>query len=287
MKRGKSSLVTYSSSDDEPTPVSKKSRKLPALASSLVSSGPVDNPALHQGRIRTQPHVEGQFAALVYVSVGLDKESPLRQLLSDAFRTAKVTVECLQELKGVPLKEDDKPSDGAKPSLHISLSRPVYLRAYQRDEFKSAVKQLASKYSPFDASFATFSELSNDEKTRTFLAVEIGGGHNELKELSKGLTPILKPLRQKAYYPEPRFHASFAWALLQSTQQEGSPSNAVATTLPSAEFRAISQFPTDLVPELNRTYRSRLSSASVSTFTVENIHVKIGKEESKWRLRQI
>ncbi|KAF7422938.1 poly(U)-specific 3'-to-5' RNA exonuclease [Pleurotus ostreatus] len=286
MKRGKSSLVTYSSSDDEPPPVPKK-RKLPGLASSLVPSVPVDNPALHQGRIRTQPHVDGQFAAFVYVSVGLDKESPLRKLLSDAFRTAKATVECLQELKGVPLKEDDKSSDGAEPALHISLSRPVYLRAYQRDEFKSAVKQLASQYSPFDASFATFSELSNDEKTRTFLAVEIGGGHNELKGLSEGLTPILKPLRQKAYYSEPRFHASFAWALLQPTQQDGSPSNAVDTALPSAEFRAISQFPTDLVPELNRTYKSRLSSASVSTFTVENIHVKIGKEESKWRLRQI
>ncbi|KAF4581532.1 poly(U)-specific 3'-to-5' RNA exonuclease [Pleurotus pulmonarius] len=284
MKRA--SLVTYSSSDDEPAPVAKK-RKLPALASSLVPSVPVDNPALHQGRVRTQPHVDGQFAAFVYVLVGLDKGSPLRQLLSDAFRTAKATVECLQELKDLPLSEDGKLSDGAKPALHISLSRPVYLRAYQRDEFKRAVKQLATKFSPFDASFATFSELTNDEKTRTFLAIEIGGGHNELKGLSEGLTPILTPLRQKAYYAEARFHASFAWALLQSMQQVKPPGNGVDTEFPSADFHAIPEFPTDLVPELNKAYKSRLSSTSISTFTVENIHVKIGREESTWRLRQI
>ena len=33
----------------------------------------------------------------------------------------------------------------------------------------------------FDASFATFSELQNDEKTRTFLTIEVGGGHNEVR----------------------------------------------------------------------------------------------------------
>lgn len=131
------------------------------LASSLVPSVPVDNPALHQGRIRAQPHVDGQFAAFVYVSVGLDKESPLRQLLSDAFLTAKAAVGCLQELKGVPLTEDDESSDGGKPTLHISLSRPVYLRAYQRDEFKRAVKQLATKYSPYV--FVHFYDASDDQ----------------------------------------------------------------------------------------------------------------------------
>jgi hypothetical protein len=32
----------------------------------------------------------------------------------------------------------------------------------------------------FMVSFAAFSELTNDEKTRTFLAVEIGAGHHEV-----------------------------------------------------------------------------------------------------------
>ena len=36
----------------------------------------------------------------------------------------------------------------------------------------------------FDASFATFSELQNDEKTRTFLTIEVGGGHNEVGGIS-------------------------------------------------------------------------------------------------------
>lgn len=33
----------------------------------------------------------------------------------------------------------------------------------------------------FTASFATFAELQYDEKTRTFLAVEVGAGHLEVR----------------------------------------------------------------------------------------------------------
>jgi U6 snRNA phosphodiesterase len=86
----------------------------------------------------------------------------------------------------------------------------------------------------FKASFATFSELTNDEETRTFLTLEIGAGHNEvtfsnvkfgahfiivdlsfqLRALSEALTPTLHSFRQKEFYTDPRFHASIAWALL-------------------------------------------------------------------------
>ena len=38
---------------------------------------------------------------------------------------------------------------------------------------------MATSFS-FTASFATLSELVNDEKTRTFLTFEVGAGHDEV-----------------------------------------------------------------------------------------------------------
>ena len=33
----------------------------------------------------------------------------------------------------------------------------------------------------FQVSFATFAELTNDERTRTFLSLEVGAGHHEVR----------------------------------------------------------------------------------------------------------
>lgn len=41
----------------------------------------------------------------------------------------------------------------------------------------------ANSYFRFDASFATFTEFTNDENTRMFLAMEIGAGHIEVCDL--------------------------------------------------------------------------------------------------------
>jgi len=92
---------------------------------------------------------------------------------------------------------------------------------------------MTSAANSFDASFTTFSELTNDERTRTFLALEVGAGHGEVIELSVGthpavpddllqlrrcldlLAPTLRLLRQKEFYVDPKFHTSIAWALLE------------------------------------------------------------------------
>ncbi|KAF8517395.1 hypothetical protein BU17DRAFT_91842 [Hysterangium stoloniferum] len=71
----------------------------------------------------------------------------------------------------------------------------------------------------FLASFATFATFDNDEKTRAFLALEIGAGHSQLRQMTESITPTLRSLYQKEYYTEPRFHASIAWALLDPTSQ--------------------------------------------------------------------
>lgn len=98
---------------------------------------PVDNPALHQGRIRTTPHVDGQFAAHVYVSLILSRRSQLYKIIQDILCDAKQVVPSLRDIW---------PSEGPKRhELHVSLSRPIFLRAHQREDLKRAVKNIAQK----------------------------------------------------------------------------------------------------------------------------------------------
>lgn len=108
-------------------------RKLPPVPSSLIVPVPIDNPALHQGRVRTTPHVEGQFTAHVYVSFTLSRRSKLYLVIQDILSDAKIIVPTLQDIW----------STTERPTLHISLSRPIFLRAHQREDLKRAVKTVA------------------------------------------------------------------------------------------------------------------------------------------------
>jgi len=271
---------------------------LPALSSSLVVPVPIDDPALHQGRVRTTPHVEGQFPAYIYVSLTLERRSPLYNFLVTVFETAKEIVPTLHQLWSPG--DNGKLSQGSE--LHISLSRSIYLRAHQREDLKRAVKDIAKRHRPFTVSFAAFSQLINDERTRIFLAMEVGAGHSQLKELSDALIPALQAIRQMEYYHDPRYHASIAWDLLPCPSIQSILSSAAATTVPEANVLphsslntvsdpmnpiqpiTISGFPETLVPTLNEQYGGNLVSTRVGAFDVEDIRMKVGKEVYRWRL---
>ena len=113
-------------------------RKLPPISPSISPPAPIDNPALHQGRIRTIPHIEGQFAAHVYILLPLSRQSELYKLVQEIFLDAKEVVPTLHEFW----------PDGQRPELHISLSRPIFLRAHQREELKRSVKNVAQLQKP-------------------------------------------------------------------------------------------------------------------------------------------
>ncbi|KAI0823156.1 hypothetical protein BC628DRAFT_1384934 [Trametes gibbosa] len=318
------SLVDYASSDEEresPTNQStaveapaanprppKKLKKLPALPEHLAPAAPADNPALHQGRRRTAPHVDGQFAAYVYVPLLVERRSKLYGLLLRVFQAAKMAVPSLHPIGlSSPEGEGSESPDRAGVELHISLTRPTYLRAHQRAEFKHAVRNAAKSTRKFSASFVTLAELTNDEHTRTFLTLEIGAGHDNLRALSDQLTPTLKAIRQKEFYEDPRFHASIAWALLHgaearpvAAQHTSEPGNSLSsppestTTAPARDpskcggedsFPTIPGFPESLVQQMRAEFARELAQVGVGTFEAEEVRVKIGKEVSRWRLQ--
>ena len=126
----------------------RKFRKLPSLAAHLQLQGPVDNPALHQGRRRATPHVEGQWAAYVYIPLVISQRAKLFDLLLRIFVSAKQIVPSLHPI-GFSVADTTVVSAHGDPAgdepveLHISLTRPVYLRAHQRDDFKRAVREVS------------------------------------------------------------------------------------------------------------------------------------------------
>ncbi|KAF8322761.1 U6 snRNA phosphodiesterase Usb1 [Cantharellus anzutake] len=242
---------------------------------------PLPDPAAHQGRIRAQPHVEGQWAAHVYVPIPLSGcPLNLRKLLH---RLSKEALTGVPEL--YPFLEFDgmRLSSEKQEELHISLSRPIFLRAHQREGLKKAVKRVAHSSKRFQASFSRLTVFRNDEGTRTFLSIEVGAGYDQFRGLADGLTNILAYIRQKEYYTTPRFHASIAWALLSDRLhapdiQRGSPlEEASATARP---FPSVSCIPNSFIDRLEREFGDELRR--VGRLDIDRVSVKIGKEVFTW-----
>jgi U6 snRNA phosphodiesterase len=124
--------------------------------SDSLGTAPSADPAAHQGRIRAHPHVEGQWATHIYLPVPLSNGRlyKFRHLLHQVIRDAREVVPELHSLIEGGDNGTDSTSNDTTPTtsvntkleleLHISLSRPVFLRAHQREEMRRAVKRLAS-----------------------------------------------------------------------------------------------------------------------------------------------
>ncbi len=169
MKRALATLLDYGTSDEDDAkaveavrPQRKRydfsivlgtlvnfSRKLPTLSSSLMVPIPIDDPTRHQGRVRTNPHVEGQYATHVYISLRLKSQSAIYRLLRDVVTEAKTRVPSLQE--ACKVESEGTSSKGSE--LHISLSRPIYLRSYQREDFKREVMRISKQQKPYVAPY--------------------------------------------------------------------------------------------------------------------------------------
>ena len=125
---------------EEPEQPRPAKRKLPELTAELTVPAPIDDPTKHQGRLRTFPHVEGQWSAYVYIAIPLhgSEAKHLAHVVRRAFLQARSIEPIIHPMKDVEL-------EGVlnKGELHVSLTRPVFLRAHQRDEFKMSVKRVA------------------------------------------------------------------------------------------------------------------------------------------------
>ncbi|KAG8702584.1 poly(U)-specific 3'-to-5' RNA exonuclease [Ceratobasidium sp. 394] len=131
------------SASSHPPAEPKKPKTLPKLESTLFTPAPVDDPSKHQGRIRSIPYVEGQFVGHVYVPIRLEGE--LLQMLREVVRCAQAVNPAWYSLLDPETGGSSQPP--SKISVHLSLSRPIPLRAHQRDDLRKEVRRTATRNS--------------------------------------------------------------------------------------------------------------------------------------------
>ncbi|ORX44595.1 hypothetical protein DM01DRAFT_1179687 [Hesseltinella vesiculosa] len=163
--------------------------KLPTFFSPIVPHDSVD----YQGRVRSKPAVMNNWATHVYLQV-----------------KPKDTIGAVVSLV---LTEDVRPVD----SPHISLSKCLYLKEHETPSYASAIRDALKSTKSFVLSFAQLALLTNEDKTRSFLTAEIGRGYQELTKCMEAVDRVNKKFNQPLFYQPPRFHASIAWSLKESS----------------------------------------------------------------------
>ncbi|XP_072403612.1 U6 snRNA phosphodiesterase 1 [Chiloscyllium punctatum] len=155
----------------------------------------LDDSAKHDGRIRSFPHQRGNWATLVYLEYYPEEEFiELIDVLLTHLQTFGLPMVRLRE-------------------FHISLSQTVVLRYHWINIF---VESLKEKLSSFDRFYCVSDKVKiyiNQEKTRTFLGLEVSAGNNYLEEVITEVDKCMKEFDLKAYHKKPSFHISVAWCL--------------------------------------------------------------------------
>ncbi|XP_078689868.1 U6 snRNA phosphodiesterase 1-like [Branchiostoma floridae x Branchiostoma belcheri] len=208
-------------------------RTLPSVPADILQmfsdkramEGGKDNPEEHGGRIRSFPHIAGNWATHVYVSFEPDSEftDGVRHLLG-----------CVESEVQLQQAED----------FHISLSRTVPLIFHWIQPFIDTLRETLRHTKRFFCTFQGAKLYTNDEKTRSFLGLEVAGGHNHLLQLVAGVDRCLGEFRLQKYYQNPSFHMTVGWCVGDAHEDTQHFNQKLQTSLAEAqeEFPSLAGF---------------------------------------------
>ncbi|XP_020622171.1 U6 snRNA phosphodiesterase-like [Orbicella faveolata] len=161
-------------------------------------SVPEDEPSKHDGRVRTFSHFPGNWAMHVFI--------PFKA--SVHFESLVVSVvECLSvaishEVHTIPCDE-----------LHMSVSRTVPIRHYWIDPIVQQLKNGFSTVHSFVSALQCPEVYTNDEETRSFVALKIMSEYKKFKDIVDVVDGIFQEFSLPTFYKNPSFHVSIAWCL--------------------------------------------------------------------------
>ncbi|NWX91654.1 USB1 phosphodiesterase, partial [Nothoprocta pentlandii] len=97
--------------------------------------------------------------------------------------------------------------------FHVSLSQSVVLRYHWINPF---VQSLKERLAPFHRFFCLANQVkvyTNQNKTRTFIGLEVSTGHFQLLELVSEVDKVMDEFDLPTFYKDPSFHISLAWCV--------------------------------------------------------------------------
>ncbi|XP_028175996.1 U6 snRNA phosphodiesterase [Ostrinia furnacalis] len=153
-----------------------------------------EDPQDHGGRVRSFPHVRGNWATFIYVKYP-EEES----LLSLS-----------QRLLGILSAFKD--SCHVCDNVHISLSKTVVLQYHLITPFTRSLQEVFRNIDCFCLDFSGIKLYCNEENTRTFIALEVDySSKRRLLQLSQNVDDVLKEYKLPLFYENPSFHMSIIW----------------------------------------------------------------------------
>ncbi|XP_012259174.2 U6 snRNA phosphodiesterase 1 isoform X1 [Athalia rosae] len=199
-------IQSYSSESDdienEEEPIAKNpSEKLPIPQSILSWKGTkhhetvLDDPSKHDGRSRSFKHERGNWATLVYVEhPGDEALCAWVQGIPHKLGAASVDLKVFQE-------------------FHLSLTKSLILKFHWIESFVESVKKICKSTEKMVVEFNQLKVYCNEERNRTFLAIQCKDRSKKLKAFVAELDNLLSEYQLPPFYQEASFHVSILWCL--------------------------------------------------------------------------
>jgi len=154
---------------------------------------------LADGRVRSFPHVDGNFPGFVFLSLA---RTP--GLLEAAVEAVKLAKPLLGQGRTVHMLMSDE--------FHISLSRTFAVRRHQIEPMVQQLRMELRSQPEFGGRLEGVGLYTNDERTRSFVGLRVSSGQEKISSLVRGVDRVMGRHKLQAFWPAHDFHVSVAWA---------------------------------------------------------------------------
>uniref|UniRef100_A0A0D3F899 U6 snRNA phosphodiesterase n=1 Tax=Oryza barthii TaxID=65489 RepID=A0A0D3F899_9ORYZ len=208
------------SDGDAPAATAGEAAPVPPEPSALLPPPPLDllQPPNFGSRVRSFPHVEGNYALHVYIPVVIPSDA--KKHLALVMRRAASFVPDLYAIDAdyalSELCKDEQKLEKVLLSreFHVSLGRTVAIQVHQIESLVAMLRQKFRSQQRYWMDFNKWEHFVNDDCTRSFLSLEVTS--TGLPEISKQITMVDDVYRLHGlpeFYKNPQPHISLAWAL--------------------------------------------------------------------------
>ncbi|KAL4707712.1 hypothetical protein ACJJTC_014893 [Scirpophaga incertulas] len=154
-----------------------------------------DDSFKHEGRIRSFPHIRGNWASFVYIKY------PNEEILLNVI--TKIEEVFYETVNDLCHRCDD---------FHISLSKTFILQYHLISSFTNSLKEKLSGIKCFNLEFSQLKIYCNEDNTRTFIALKVDHWSKiTLSPIGQKVDQVLEDYKLPLFYEEPSFHMSIIW----------------------------------------------------------------------------